>query len=347
MRSYRRAETSLSFSTGVSFLQTIAGAPPLTRTPQTTAVIAKPTWTKRRTRVFETAAYPHANPALSKFFVSPVSIDFRPNAIGAVFRVHFSRSLVSVSMCAQDSAETDSDREGFAAESTYKPRVATWGVFPRPRDISEAFGGGRAIPLGGAAQNDESSHEREQRLKALLDRYRGERAEITETAEERSALVNALEAAENMLVAGQYNAALERLSAVKHLAKIRGEVGGKVLLQIALCKDALGLREDAHELYKRLQASLEPDIRAIAKQLVYSFHAANWMRFNTGGTDMDDDSGLEKARLYIPALEGLESRYETTFSPANQHNARNRESVGVWSRIMGLLKRWFVRQNSF
>ena len=27
----------------------------------------------------------------------------------------------------------------------YKPKVSTWGVFPRPQNISQAFGGGRTI----------------------------------------------------------------------------------------------------------------------------------------------------------------------------------------------------------
>lgn len=27
----------------------------------------------------------------------------------------------------------------------YKPKVSTWGVFPRPADISKAYGGGRTI----------------------------------------------------------------------------------------------------------------------------------------------------------------------------------------------------------
>lgn len=27
----------------------------------------------------------------------------------------------------------------------YKPKVSTWGVFPRPQDISKAYGGGRTI----------------------------------------------------------------------------------------------------------------------------------------------------------------------------------------------------------
>lgn len=31
------------------------------------------------------------------------------------------------------------------APEAYKPKVSTWGVFPRPQNISKAFGGGRTI----------------------------------------------------------------------------------------------------------------------------------------------------------------------------------------------------------
>lgn len=36
----------------------------------------------------------------------------------------------------------DPQKEQAAA---YKPKVSTWGVFPRPQDISKAYGGGRTI----------------------------------------------------------------------------------------------------------------------------------------------------------------------------------------------------------
>jgi hypothetical protein len=42
------------------------------------------------------------------------------------------------------------DGQASAADgsSGYRPKVATWGVFPRPQNISEAFGGGRNIRPG-------------------------------------------------------------------------------------------------------------------------------------------------------------------------------------------------------
>ena len=34
------------------------------------------------------------------------------------------------------------------APADYKPKVATWGVFPRPPDISKAYGGGKTYLPG-------------------------------------------------------------------------------------------------------------------------------------------------------------------------------------------------------
>ena len=35
----------------------------------------------------------------------------------------------------------------------YKPKVSTWGVFPRPKDISKEYGGGRTLKKDEKGQN--------------------------------------------------------------------------------------------------------------------------------------------------------------------------------------------------
>ncbi len=42
----------------------------------------------------------------------------------------------------------DSRDAGGGAEGAYRPKVATWGVFPRPSNISREYGGGRTIRPG-------------------------------------------------------------------------------------------------------------------------------------------------------------------------------------------------------
>lgn len=42
----------------------------------------------------------------------------------------------------------DGRASASSTDAEYRPKVATWGVFPRPQNISEAFGGGRNIRPG-------------------------------------------------------------------------------------------------------------------------------------------------------------------------------------------------------
>ncbi len=43
----------------------------------------------------------------------------------------------------------------------YKPKVSTWGMFPRPNNISEAYGGGRTIRPGQELESAEQKAKRE------------------------------------------------------------------------------------------------------------------------------------------------------------------------------------------
>jgi hypothetical protein len=43
----------------------------------------------------------------------------------------------------------------------YKPKVTTWGVFPRPSNISQAYGGGRNIRPGQDLETPEQKAQRE------------------------------------------------------------------------------------------------------------------------------------------------------------------------------------------
>jgi hypothetical protein len=50
---------------------------------------------------------------------------------------------------------------GETEEEPYRPKVTTWGVFPRPRNVSEAYGGGRNIKPGQALETDAQRAARE------------------------------------------------------------------------------------------------------------------------------------------------------------------------------------------
>ncbi len=54
----------------------------------------------------------------------------------------------------------------------YQPKVSTWGAFPRPSNISEAYGGGRNIVPGQPLETKEQAEAREAALKAAMAAYK-------------------------------------------------------------------------------------------------------------------------------------------------------------------------------
>ena len=55
-------------------------------------------------------------------------------------------------------------------DPNYSPKVATWGVFERPANISEAYGGGRTIRAGTPLEDAAASQARKERIAAALSR---------------------------------------------------------------------------------------------------------------------------------------------------------------------------------
>ncbi|CAH9127124.1 unnamed protein product [Cuscuta epithymum] len=54
----------------------------------------------------------------------------------------------------------------------YKPKVSTWGVFPRPTNISKTFGGGRTLKPGEELETAEVKAAKDARTRQLLVAYK-------------------------------------------------------------------------------------------------------------------------------------------------------------------------------
>ncbi len=61
---------------------------------------------------------------------------------------------------------------GSGADAAYRPKVATWGGFPRPANISREFGGGRTLRPGEALEPEEVREARRARVAAAMANYR-------------------------------------------------------------------------------------------------------------------------------------------------------------------------------
>lgn len=55
-------------------------------------------------------------------------------------------------------------------DPSYSPKVATWGVFERPANISETYGGGRTIKAGTPLEDAAATQARKERIAAALSR---------------------------------------------------------------------------------------------------------------------------------------------------------------------------------
>ncbi|MQL93890.1 hypothetical protein Taro_026542 [Colocasia esculenta] len=56
----------------------------------------------------------------------------------------------------------------------YKPKVSTWGVFPRPSNISKTFGGGRNICPGEVLESADTKAAKEERTRQLISNYKSQ-----------------------------------------------------------------------------------------------------------------------------------------------------------------------------
>ncbi|KAM5548492.1 hypothetical protein ABKV19_000082 [Rosa sericea] len=61
--------------------------------------------------------------------------------------------------------------QGDDPPDLYKPKVSSWGVFPRPNDISKTFGGGRVICPGEVLETQEEKAAKEERTRQLVAAY--------------------------------------------------------------------------------------------------------------------------------------------------------------------------------
>lgn len=60
----------------------------------------------------------------------------------------------------------------ISTDTSYKPSVGTWGIYPRPKDISKAYGGGRNITPADSAISAEEQAEFDASLNEQLASFR-------------------------------------------------------------------------------------------------------------------------------------------------------------------------------
>ena len=162
-------------------------------------------------------------------------------------------------------------------DEMHTPKVGTWGAYPRPRDISKAYGGGKEIGVG-AYVNETEQKVASERTAALLARVRSKAASDQKIVEKhRDQIEAAIDFAKKRVLRGNPLEGLEKLEAIKEVCTPKTELGATALLELALAYEATGNRDKAKDVYGELSASPISEIKRRAEQLNFGFKAEEFL----------------------------------------------------------------------
>lgn len=159
----------------------------------------------------------------------------------------------------------------------YKPRVSSWGVFPRPNDISKTFGGGRVIRPGEVLETEEEKAAKEARTRQLVAAYKSKmglnidpklKLECEKTLKDGDSLMNV----------GQLKEALPYYEKVMAKLPFKSELHGLAALQWSICQDSLSRSKEARNMYERLQSHPTAGVSKKARQFMFSFQAMEMLK---------------------------------------------------------------------
>lgn len=164
---------------------------------------------------------------------------------------------------------------------TYRPANGGWGYFPRPKDISRAYGGGKRI--GAEVKTTLEDEIRKQKAvedtREKLRRYREKVGiEVQSEKDHAAEIAEALEIGQRAMQRGVYGTAASALEKVTKWCSTNSKVGGQVFLELAMAYEAVGRTSEAIQIYTTLSTSRMENIKYNAKRLLYGIEAMQFMR---------------------------------------------------------------------
>lgn len=198
--------------------------------------------------------------------------DNRPREIECAYAWHFSLFPLTVLFAFAV----------ISVDKSYKPKVSTWGVFPRPDNISEAFGGGRNLTPGAPLEPDSASSARLARVRAVVGNYKLAAGLEVDPSDE-AFVAEELRAGEALLSAGRLEAAAASFRSAADRAPLMSGEGGTARLRLALCLDSSGDSEGAKVLYTALGRHPDAEVKKQASRLLWgsaSREGGAWKRLD-------------------------------------------------------------------
>ncbi|XP_058079971.1 uncharacterized protein LOC131228156 isoform X2 [Magnolia sinica] len=192
----------------------------------------------------------------------------------------------------------------------YKPNVSTWGVFPRPSNISKTFGGGRVIRPGEVLETAEDKAAKEARTKQLLAAYKNKMG-LNIDAKTKRECEKALNDGDSLMDVGKLEEALPYYEKVMEDLVFQSELHGLAALQWSICQDSLSRPNEARAMYEKLQSHPNVQVSKKARQFVFGFQAMEMMKITSS---------------FPPKTTGYQSYFEAfvkdkaNYSPTKEEN---------------------------
>lgn len=159
----------------------------------------------------------------------------------------------------------------------YKPKVSSWGVFPRPNNISETFGGGRTIRPGDMLETAEDRAAKDARTRELVAAYKKQMG-LNIDAKLKSECEKALKDGDSLMDGGKLKEALPFYEEIMNKLPFQSELHGLAALQWSICQDSLTRPNEARIMYEKLQSHPNAKVGKRAMQFMFSFQAMEMMK---------------------------------------------------------------------
>lgn len=186
----------------------------------------------------------------------------------------------------------------------YKPKVSTWGMFPRPNDISKTYGGGRTIRPGDALETAEDKAAKEARSRQLIAAYK-RKFGLNMDPKLKAECEKALKDGDSLMDRGRLKEALPYYQTVMDKLAFQTQLHGLAALQWSICQDSLTRPEEARVMYEKLQSHPNAEVSKKARQFMFSFQAMEMLKVNKS-TVPPKSTGYSS---YFEAFVGDEANY--------------------------------------
>ncbi|GMH41624.1 hypothetical protein BSKO_09534 [Bryopsis sp. KO-2023] len=179
----------------------------------------------------------------------------------------------------------------ISVDKSYKPTVSTWGVYPRPDNISKTYGGGKTIDPTKPLEEDRVKAKRDQEVLDSIKKYR-KGVGLDMDPEIKRKFKAVYNKGMKYFEAGELSAAFRKFDSASELVEWKSKLGGEAEYHKALCLDSLGKSQKAKPMYNRLTKHPNPDVRKMAKRMLFGFQAMDNLKTHTisytAGNDYQD-----------------------------------------------------------